>query len=248
MSHSRRFLPGATKVSVIKGSNHILQSIFPPGYFRPRWFERIETIERRALITQSAGLMPLWEGYRHAQRDGRPAWGSGARSSDQVRTRPEVGACFYHLTRQLRPETVVEVGTAFGISGMFWLVGLEDNQKGLLYTFDPNPIWLAHALRNLSAVGSRYISTQGTVEENLHSALPRDALIDIGFIDAIHTAEFVYNQTAIIKQRLRDGGVIVFDDIRFSSEMHECWNDLSNQKDSTYSLELGNRVGLVGYG
>lgn len=240
-------MPTVVDVSLIKGAGSWLASVFPAGPFEPPPFEEMPLIEERARATQSAGRMPLWDGYRKVLRDGQPAWGSGKRTSDQVRTRAETGACFHHLVRQLRPEAMIEIGTAFGVSGMFWLAGIESNGKGRLYTFDPNPVWREFALENLAAIGSRYVSTLGTYEEASDSVLPPGLSIDAGFVDGIHTAEFVYAQVEMVRRRLRKGGILILDDIRFSADMYECWSDLSGREDVVGSLELGRRVGLIEY-
>ena len=232
-------------VKSLKGS--LIEDVFPPGPLLVDDFDERRLIEERASQTQSAGEQPLWEGYRSVRRGERPAWGSGKRSSNQVRTRSETGACYYRLMRALKPQVMVEIGTAFGVSGMFWLSGIEANGAGCLFTFDPNAVWRDLALENLSKISSRFVSTQGTFEEKFESVLPVDVPIDGAFIDGIHTAEFVYPQVELIKGRLRTGGVLVLDDIRFAPDMLECWQDLSTRSDVVASLELGRRVGVIEY-
>ena len=42
---------------------------------------------------------------------------------------------------QRRPEIIVEFGSGFGVSGMYFAAGLEDNQSGHLYSFEINDEW-----------------------------------------------------------------------------------------------------------
>lgn len=201
-------------------------------------------IEQRARKTQEAGKLPLWEGYEGAYSGARAAR-EPARSSDQVRTRPTTGAFYYHLLRRLQPEVHVEFGTAFGVSGMYWLAALEDNGAGRLYTFDPNDAWRRLAVENLEAIGSRFTSVLGAFEAECDGVLPAGARIDSAFVDGIHTSAFVHPQVAFIKARMRVGGLIILDDIRFSKDMYACWSDLARRDDVRHSLEVGGRVGII---
>lgn len=205
------------------------------GSFEPESFPQLDLIESLAAKAQALGPQPLWEGYGQPQ---------ATRTSNRVRTGKNMGAFYHWLVRQRTPDIVVEVGTAFGVSGMFWLSGLVSNRRGHLFTFDPNDVWRSVAVRNLSAIGDRYTSIHGTFEDCHTTTLP-DLPVDICFIDAIHTSAFVYPQFEILKRRMRDGGIMVFDDIRFSSDMTACWNDLSCRPEVVSSMECSERVGLV---
>lgn len=232
------------KVRPIRGSGQI-SDIFPAGRLTLEPSPDEERIEARARLTQDAGAQPLWEGYRDIRRGETSAWRRGVRTSDQVRSRPKAGACFHRLVSALKPETVIEFGTAFGVSGMFFLSALEANGKGRLYTFDPNATWRELALKNLEAISDRFVSTLGTFEETHAAVLPRDRPIDIAFVDGIHTADFVYPQVELLKGLMRPGGVMILDDVNFAPDMTDCWADLARRDDVAASLQLGSRIGLI---
>ena len=203
-------------------------------------------IEERATLTQAAGLRPLWEGYRAVYGAGdRKGAGNFKRTSNDVRTTRGAGAFYGWLVQFTRPNTIVEIGTAFGISGMYWLSGVEANGFGTLYTFDPNEDWRELALQNLNAIGTRFVSTLGTFEEAYIDVIPADARVDLAFIDAIHTSAFVNAQFEILRGRSRSGSVIVLDDIRFSTDMYDCWTKLAQANGCLASFEVGSRVGVL---
>ena len=83
---------------------------------------------------------------------------------------------------------MVEFGTAFGVSGMYWLSGLESNNFGELLTFDPNEVWAEIARKNLSGISNRFQLVNGTFEDNIDAYLGSDRQIDMAFIDVIHTS------------------------------------------------------------
>ena len=166
-----------------------------PQHFSPPAAKRAALIEARASATEAAGERPLWEGYASVKHYPRST--TGGRSSNQVRTDERMGAFFTWLAAARAPETVVEIGTAFGVSGMYWLDGLELAGQGHLFTFDPNTDWASFARENLAAISDRVTMVSGTFEENASKALV-GRNVNIAFIDAIHTSEFVYAQYAML--------------------------------------------------
>jgi predicted O-methyltransferase YrrM len=195
----------------------------------------IERIEERARITQAQGSQPLWEGYGQS---------GSRRDSEQVRTNSSIGSLLINVTMQRKPHLVVEFGTAFGISGMYWLAGLEANNAGHLLTFEPNALWATIADENLATISNRYTLTIGTFEENLSIVDQRTEKIDLGFIDAIHTPAFVLPQLALVQERCAPGALIFLDDIEFSKDMHSCWEDISHDRAYAASAAIGN-LGLI---
>jgi predicted O-methyltransferase YrrM len=139
---------------------------------------------------------------------------------------------------------IVEFGTAFGVSGMYWLSGLQMNAFGRLLTFEPNEVWARIAGENLSVVSSRFELTVGTFEENIDRVLRPGESIDLAFIDAIHTSEFVRPQFEAVVARLAAGGLVLLDDIDFSRDMRSCWDGIREDDRVAASVEV-ERVGVV---
>ena len=77
-------------------------------------------------------------------------------------------------------------------------------------------MWRNLAICNLSQISYRFKSIAGTFEDNIDNVLPQDQRIDLAFIDAIHTKEFVVPQLEIVIARCSDKAIIILDDINFS--------------------------------
>ena len=193
---------------------------------------RIEAIAGR---TEAMGATPLWAGYRS----------EGVRTPKQVRTDLAMGQFFTFVVVERRPKLIVEFGTAFGVSGMYWLAGLEHNGNGHLLTFEPNEAWASVAQNNLAEIGSRFTLTNGTFEDNLAVVDRFPDRIDIGFIDAIHTSAFVLPQLELVAARAAPGALIFFDDIQFSDDMQACWRTIAARPDYAAAADIGNRVGVI---
>ncbi|MGW1894597.1 class I SAM-dependent methyltransferase [Streptomyces sp. NPDC002004] len=93
----------------------------------------------------------------------------------------------YLLLRELRPETVVEIGTFYGWSTRWILSALRDNGTGHLHSFDI----VDNVVKNVDGELSRgrWTFTQGDVRENL-AKVPDDT--GYLFIDADHGARFAH--------------------------------------------------------
>lgn len=219
----------------------------PTPRFRPPAPPQARLIERIAAETEALGRRALWDGYRSAYtQDNSMPWADRemARSSEEVRSQPRMGRFFAWLATARGAEIVVEVGTAFGISGMYWAAGLEQAGRGLLLTFDPNETWHLIAKGNIARISPRAVAVPTTVEDGLDAALA-GRQVDIAFIDAIHTGAFVRSQVDLLLPGMKPGGLLLVDDITFSGDMRKCWSDLAMDERFCAALTLDSRVGLL---
>jgi len=199
-------------------------------------FPEIAKIEELAEATAKRGEFPL-----------DPSYGKRGevRNPDAVRSAADIGRLYRWLVRAKRPEVVVEFGTAFGVSGMYWLTGIEANGHGELLTFEVNEIWRKIAVENLARIGRRFQSIAGAFESKVDAALG-DRKIDIAFIDGIHTSEWVLPQFEEVLRRCRGGGAwIAFDDIDFSADMRQAWETVVRDERVGAAVEVRGHLGLV---
>ena len=223
---------------ILKKPGSVLAQKFDQKILRPRIDQTTRRIESLSDATNNLGKQPLWGGYKKENETRLP---------DRVRTHWLMGPLYSEIIRQFKPETVVEFGTAFGVSGMYWLNGLEANQKGQLFTYEPNVVWAKIAEKNMASVSNRFTLTHGTFEDHAEVTLKNTKGIDIAFIDAIHTREFVEPQLEIVLKHCADHAIILLDDINFSKEMSALWDEVSRDERFIATASLGNRVGIVEY-
>lgn len=227
-------------ITPVKSGSGWLKQVLQPT-FDPAIVD-ISAVRARAEETRRLGEQPLWEGYREVKD--YPYATSGNRTSDQVRTTEDLGAFYAWLVSIRKPELIVEFGTAFGISGMFWLTGLNMAGGGRLLTYEPNAVWADIAEKNLAAISDRFVLNRGMFEHLAAQTLAANS-VDIAFIDAIHTSEFVHAQYDILKPYLKRDALVFFDDINFSPDMRQCWRELAVRPEVVASFEIGKRAGLV---
>lgn len=236
----RNYINRKISIHWIKKDDHSwLPQVLSGNYIVPSTSAYSNKIEKLAHQTNQQGAQPLWEGYA-----GNNIGGS-TRMPDGVRTAPAMGNLYTYLVQELKPKTIVEFGTAFGVSGMYFLAGINSSNNGTLLTFDPNNVWAKIAEHNLSQISDRFKLTIGTFEENIDNVLPQGEFIDLAFIDAIHTKNFVVPQLDIVVARSSNRAIIILDDINFSDDMKECWKEVSSDSRFSSSASLGDRVGIL---
>ena len=203
---------------------------------------RFRAIESRIADTARLGRLPLWDGYQEVRDYPRPVAPGASRSVKEVRSDAAICQFYSWLVARKRPGVILEFGAAFGVSGMYWLAGLETVGAGVLYSFEPNTDWCEIARANMTSVSARFQLTAGTFEDNTALVPPR---VELALIDAIHTGDFVRAQFALVAQLCSPGALVVFDDINFSPDMRACWAAIKAGPGITAAWELGNRAGMV---
>lgn len=229
---------------IYKEQNTWLSKNIITSFIQPPRAPNAEKILRLADQADQLGPQPLWEGYYNLKKYPDPVKNAYP-TANQVCISSFMGDFFAYLVKIKRPSVIVEFGTAFGVSGMYFLSGLESNNYGELLTFEPNERWAEIARKNLSTIGDRFQLIIGTFEGNIDLSLGNDRQIDIAFIDAIHTSEFLWPQYNLVVERLKPNGIILIDDVNFSSDMSSCWNRIAQDYKVKASAILSDRVGIV---
>jgi predicted O-methyltransferase YrrM len=190
------------------------------------WIERIE--ERRRRIPADArgdelrGACPYWSIPRH--------WG-------RFLTR---------LVAELAPESAVEMGVGFGMSGCYQAAALEVRGRGRLTCLDQEES-LAEIARESFAelgLGDRIDLHMGPIGQTLAPVAERVAPIDYAYIDAEHTEEATVQNFEVILPHLTPGAVVVVDDVMLDEEMTRAWEAIAAHRRVSFALSL-RRLGLV---
>ncbi|MCC6888573.1 MAG: O-methyltransferase [Hyphomicrobiales bacterium] len=115
------------------------------------------------------------------------------------------------FTESMQARRVVEVGTSTGYSGIWIALGLR-NSSGKLLTYEIDRSRAEIAAANFKRAGLAHLVT--VVIGDAHEELKRlDDTIDLAFIDA--EKEGYPDYLRLLRPRVRPGGLIVADNIRF---------------------------------
>ncbi|MSO79939.1 MAG: SAM-dependent methyltransferase [Acidimicrobiia bacterium] len=126
---------------------------------------------------------------------------------------PEQGAFMTLLARLIQAKHAIEIGTFTGYSSLAIAYGLESD--GHLLCCDVSEEWTAIAREGWERAGmTDRIELQIAPALETLQALPKDALIDLAFIDADKQNYAAYYEELII--RMRTNGVILVDNVLWS--------------------------------
>jgi predicted O-methyltransferase YrrM len=144
----------------------------------------------------------------------------------------------YVATRIIRPQVMIETGVFDGMSSSVILQAMEDNGSGSLVSIDLpatntilgstqrmrettlprgcQPGWIVPEY-----LGSRYRLVLGDSKVLLPQLLREYPTIDVFFHDSLHTFDHQYYEYATAWSHVREGGLLLSDDIFWSHAFHK---------------------------
>lgn len=186
---------------------------------------------------------------RHRQVINRTDLGSGEDGPITVRrfakssaARPKTGKLLLRLTDHFKPKTILELGTATGLSTMYLARGAPEST---CITLEGCPETAQLARSNLHQAG---IGNVEVVVGDFAETLPRTLMIleNIGFcfIDGNHRERPTLDYFAQIIGHCSEGSVLAFHDIHMSEGMNRAWKTICDHQAATITIDLFD-VGLV---
>lgn len=156
------------------------------------------------------------------------------------------GAFLYELVRHLEPRWSVEIGTAFGVSGMYLGYGLEGNGRGHLHSFDPHPIWQRFGAESLRLATTRVTPHKARFEDAWEDVVKADGVrVDLAYVDGLHTRDAVFGEYELMMKYPGHRPVFVFDDIHWNAEMDQVWNEIKMRPEVVCRAEIAGRFGVI---
>ena len=152
------------------------------------------------------------------------------------------GLRLYRLLRELRPEIAVETGVCNGVSTAFVLLALEDNADGELWSIDlpevageeyePGTFWDGKGGAVIPPgkepgwmvppkLRDRWHLVLGRSQDELPPLLERIGAIDFFMHDSEHSYECMSFEFRAAWDALREGGVLIADDVNVNSAWDE---------------------------
>lgn len=131
------------------------------------------------------------------------------------------GQLLYRICAAVNADTSLELGSCVGLSGSYIAAGSKS-----LVTVEGDRTLSRIAQDTFDGLGLNARCVQGAFREVLEGVLaPMDA-ISFAFIDGHHDGDATLEYLKMIKPKLQDGAIVVFDDIKWSPSMEEAWDDI----------------------
>jgi len=148
----------------------------------------------------------------------------------------------YRIVQFYRPQTILELGTSFGISTAYLA---RANPSASVYTLEGAAAIAMIAEQNFRQLQLQNVKlVQGSFDTTFSNLVNSLESIDLAFIDGNHKKlpTLSYFEQLLTKSNL--DSIFIFDDIHWSAEMEEAWEQIKNHPSVTLSIDLF-FIGLV---
>jgi predicted O-methyltransferase YrrM len=148
----------------------------------------------------------------------------------------------FRIVQYYKPETIIELGTSLGITTCY--LGCA-NKKAQVYTFEGSNEIARIARENFEKTGLSNINLiEGNFDNTFVETLKSIGKVDLAFIDGNHRKQATLNYFSDIKNKSTTSSLLIFDDIHWSSEMREAWQEIQRDDSVTLTIDLF-FIGLV---
>ena len=139
----------------------------------------------------------------------------------------------FRLVQFMKPQSILELGTSLGISTAYLAAAAPE---GFITTVEGDP--------NVARIARQTFEKLELANIELHSLLFRTYLEDVDemtpdliFLDGHHESKALVEYYDILEKRIRPETIIVIDDIYWSKDMTEGWNELIRRPTVTQSVD-----------
>jgi predicted O-methyltransferase YrrM len=152
------------------------------------------------------------------------------------------GTLLSNLASEFGKPIIVELGTSFGISTMYMAASCPE---ALVYTIEGSTAIAEIAEQNFNNAGITNIKLlTGSFEEMLPGIVETGIKPGLVFIDGNHRKDPVLKYFDLLAEWSDYKTVIVIDDIYYSREMEEAWNEIKQNERVSVTVDIF-RMGIV---
>lgn len=165
------------------------------------------------------------------------------------------GRVLYNTVRFFRPRSLLEIGTAYGMSAMFMLLALEKyGRGGKLRTIEPLEPQFSLSRRHLGArfeasVECRY----GWSHDHIPALCAEGRRFDLVFHDNGHSGEAYINDFKRFASNLAGSAVVIYDDIRWfdrsavarDPQCYRGWKAIVEDSRIRQAAEINGNIGIA---
>ncbi|SJZ44153.1 O-methyltransferase [Sediminibacterium ginsengisoli] len=174
-------------------------------------------------------------------------FGAGSRiKKDNVRKLSSIAATslkpakfsqlLFRIADHFKPSVILELGTSLGITTSYLA---SANPAARITTMEGASAVAAVAKNNFSKLGLGNIRVvEGNFDHTLAETLTTIPLIDLAFLDGNHRYEPTVRYFRQILPHLQEHSIVILDDIHWSAEMEQAWDEVRGMEEVTLSIDL----------
>lgn len=199
-------------------------------------FYSYESIEQlRSQLLQSKERIQVLDLGAGSQRDNQQ-WRSIAQITNNAAKPPKYAQLLFRISDHFQSKTIVELGTSLGISTAYLA---SANSKSTVHTIEGSPEIARKADQNFKHLGlSNIHQYTGNFDEILPELLKKIPPPDLIFFDGNHRKDATLKYFELSLKHAHNESIFIFDDIYWSKEMTEAWEEIKNHEAVTVSLDL----------
>ncbi len=142
----------------------------------------------------------------------------------------------YRLVKHYQPQNIVELGTSLGLTTSYFS---KANPGANIITIEGSIQIAQIAGENFQKLDCTNIrSKQGNFDEALPSVLNQLPSADLVYIDGNHRYEPTVRYFHQFLPISNPNTIMVFDDIHWSAEMEQAWEEIKNHPEVQYTIDI----------
>lgn len=155
---------------------------------------------------------------------------------------PKQASLLCRIVDYFQPKTIIELGTSLGITTCYMAMPLK---KSRFISIEGNPELSLMATSVCQQLGVKnVICKAGSFEEHLIPSLNELKQVDLMFFDGNHRYKPTWQYFTSALPYTSEQSVFIFDDIYWSKEMKDVWQQIKNHPQVTVTIDLY-KLGLV---
>lgn len=147
----------------------------------------------------------------------------------------------HRIVKHVKPSHILELGTSLGISAIYMSLA---NKEIPVTTIEACPQTAATARSNFEKLSLNIELLIGNIDEVLAPTLHKIHVVGLVFFDGNHTKEATLRYFNECLKFIDKNSVFIFDDIYWSPEMKDAWNEICAHPEVSTSIDLY-RLGIV---
>jgi len=148
----------------------------------------------------------------------------------------------FRIVKFYKPATIIELGTSLGITSAYLA---KANDSSQLITLEGSVSTASVAKENFELLDLQNIQlVTGNFDETLPHILSKLKKLDLSFVDGNHRKIPTLNYFHQLISHSTQSTILIFDDIHWSKEMEEAWEEIQQHPQVTLTIDLF-FIGLV---
>jgi predicted O-methyltransferase YrrM len=144
----------------------------------------------------------------------------------------------FQFVAHYQPSFIIELGTSFGISTLA-MASASPNSEIISFEGCPQTATKAINLFQKNEIHNTSFVI-GNIDEVLENSIPKGKTFDLAIVDANHTYEHTLKYFFMLKNMRNSKSVIIFDDIHWSKDINNAWNEIKADEDVQLTVETWN--------